>query len=212
MYSLTKDLKPPIFPIGIFTIHKFLSDEEINTIFKSINESYLHKGTIFGDKNSPNFIQYENQSNSPKNDSRNSTISWLDYNKTNIPLKLVFEKIYSKIIDVNQTQFGFNLTDVEPFQFTTYAVGEYYKKHLDIGNNLDLGNTQRKLSFSIQLSNESDYDGGELCCYVSDSTITASKDKGSISFFPSFVLHEVKEVTKGKRCSLVGWVHGPRFV
>ena len=81
-----------------------------------------------------------------------------------------------------------------------------------MGNELGIGNIQRKLSFTIQLSDEKDYDGGDLCCYVSEKLIEASKKKGSISFFPSFLLHEVKEVTRGKRCSLVGWVHGPRFV
>ena len=213
MYSLTKDLKEPKFVVGIFTIHDFLSDEEINTIFNSIYESELHEGKAVLENNTPTFIHYENQSNqSEDNKARKSIISWLYYNKTNIPLKKVFEKIYSKIIEVNKEEFGFNLTDVEPFQFTTYTVGEYYKKHIDMGNELGIGNIQRKLSFTIQLSDEKDYDGGDLCCYISEKLIEASKKKGSISFFPSFLLHEVKEVTRGKRCSLVGWVHGPRFV
>jgi PKHD-type hydroxylase len=35
--------------------------------------------------------------------------------------------------------------------------------------------------------------------------------RGSIMFFPSFLLHRVAEVTEGKRKSLVGWVTGPKF-
>ena len=37
------------------------------------------------------------------------------------------------------------------------------------------------------------------------------KNRGTAIFFPSYVLHEVKPVTKGLRYSLVIWVTGPKF-
>ena len=40
----------------------------------------------------------------------------------------------------------------------------------------------------------------------------AKKDKGTITFFPSHVLHEVTPVTKGTRYSLVSWVQGPNIL
>ena len=57
------------------------------------------------------------------------------------------------------------------------------------------------------------YDGGEVLLYntLSDS-ITLSRALGSISFFPSYTIHEVLPVTRGTRYSLVGWVYGPAFV
>jgi len=39
-----------------------------------------------------------------------------------------------------------------------------------------------------------------------------SRALGSISFFPSYTIHEVTPVTSGVRYSLVGWACGPAFV
>ena len=41
---------------------------------------------------------------------------------------------------------------------------------------------------------------------------TLSRATGSISFFPSYTIHEVKPVTRGTRYSLVGWACGPAFI
>ena len=204
MYSLTKDLKEPKFVVGIFTIHDFLSDEDILILKEAVKHKNLQKSLT---NNNPLSIQYENSALA-----RNNYITWIDYDKQNNQLCSVFKKIYSKIVEVNNERFKFNLTDVEPFQYTSYGKGNYYKKHMDLDNELSVGNTQRKLSFTIQLSDPKEYKGGELCVYVSENYVTANKQKGTISFFPSFLLHEVKEVTEGKRVSLVGWVWGPRFV
>jgi hypothetical protein len=38
-----------------------------------------------------------------------------------------------------------------------------------------------------------------------------SMDQGTAIFFPSYVKHGVKPVTKGTRYSLVCWVVGPNF-
>ena len=37
------------------------------------------------------------------------------------------------------------------------------------------------------------------------------KEQGTLILFPSYVLHEVKPVTKGERNSLVSWVTGKQF-
>ena len=37
------------------------------------------------------------------------------------------------------------------------------------------------------------------------------KEQGKLILFPSYVLHEVKPVTKGERYSLVAWITGPQF-
>jgi PKHD-type hydroxylase len=36
--------------------------------------------------------------------------------------------------------------------------------------------------------------------------------RGEIVIFPSFILHRVTPVTKGKRRVIVGWALGPNFV
>ena len=77
----------------------------------------------------------------------------------------------------------------------------------NLGNNVNT--TQRKLSFSVQLSHPNDYRGGDLL--LNNGAESISKNKGSMTLFPSHTLHEVTPVTKGVRYSLVGWVIGDKL-
>jgi PKHD-type hydroxylase len=77
----------------------------------------------------------------------------------------------------------------------------------------------RKLSISVQLSDCSEYEGGELEFQPRDvqdpnHTIacTEAQTKGSIIIFPSYVWHRVKPVTKGTRYSLVIWNLGRPYM
>ena len=38
-----------------------------------------------------------------------------------------------------------------------------------------------------------------------------NKEQGTLILFPSYILHEVKPITKGERNSLVTWVTGKPF-
>jgi len=70
----------------------------------------------------------------------------------------------------------------------------------------------RKLSFSLQLSNPEDYEGGELeLINESGESYIAPKAQGCLVLFDSRTRHRVRTVTKGTRKSLVGWVLGPRW-
>ena len=121
--------------------------------------------------------------------------------------------IYNKLGDATEylnTYFKYDLTHFEPPQFTTYKTGQYYAEHWDMGYEV---HHDRKLSLVLQLTNETEYDGGELILYNGShaNPVEMSKKRGRIMAFPSWMLHEVKPITKGKRHSLVAWVCGPRF-
>ena len=80
------------------------------------------------------------------------------------------------------------------------------------GWNFDYRNKIRKLSVTCQLSDSSEYEGGELEFQYRNkdnpnmvAPCEQAKKKGSIIVFPSFVWHRVKPVTKGTRYSLVIW-------
>ena len=62
----------------------------------------------------------------------------------------------------------------------------------------------RILSFTVQLSDPAEYEGGELQIGLQNMTRT----RGSAVVFPSYQLHRVSPVTEGRRASLVGWVMG----
>jgi PKHD-type hydroxylase len=69
----------------------------------------------------------------------------------------------------------------------------------------------RKLSLSIQLSDPSEYEGGELQARVRGRVDVAPKTFGTVIAFSSFTLHRVTLVTTGVRKAVIVWVLGPDF-
>ena len=76
----------------------------------------------------------------------------------------------------------------------------------------------RKLSLTLQLTDPSQYKGGDFQFRWLNSdaqretvTVKDAKDLGTIIIFPSFIYHRVKAVKEGKRYSLVVWAHGDNF-
>jgi PKHD-type hydroxylase len=137
---------------------------------------------------------------------RKSKITWLNPSKET---NWIFEKICFVSKELNQRYFNFDIFGaIEGIQFTTYqSPSGNYGKHTDNSH----GSTIRKLSISIQLSDPNSYIGGELCLYNNENPIIMPKKQGQVIMFPSYVLHEVKPVTKGERISLVVWLTGKQF-
>ena len=124
------------------------------------------------------------------------------------------EPIYKKaeylIQALNQRVYQFDITDFsEDFQYTVYegSEGGHYDWHVDQG----LVQVNRKLSFSLQLSEPEDYDGCDLELFTSNEIAKAPRQRGTLIAFPSYALHRVTPVTRGTRKSLVIWTKGPRF-
>jgi len=140
---------------------------------------------------------------------RKSEIGWLNPESE---LRWLFDKVKECVNAVNADWFRYDLTGFEGIQFTRYsAQGDFYSSHVDTASLP--GGAVRKLSFTIQLSDPDSYEGGEVVLYNSlIDSVTLSRTLGSISFFPSYSIHEVKPVTRGVRYSLVGWACGPAFV
>lgn len=139
---------------------------------------------------------------------RDSKITWLP---TNDPKnEFIYRKVCDAILTSNNSLFNFDLLYMEDLQFAEYNKGSFYASHKDAGFS---NNFSRKLSFVLQLSDPNDYEGGELVLYESSllKPVVADKKQGTVIVFPSYLIHEVTPITKGKRHSLVTWVHGPRF-
>ena len=134
----------------------------------------------------------------------------------------------------NRENFLYDLRNIdgESMQYTQYGPGEFYSWHNDagiagaykpqsVGNRVEgLANDfvnenielVRKLSFSLQLSDPDDYEGGnvQLLDEAGQSYI-APRKRGTIVLFDSRTQHRVLKVTKGTRKSIVGWVVGKRW-
>ena len=139
---------------------------------------------------------------------RRSQVSWL--NKTP-DTAWVFEKLAHAASSLNAQFYRFDLTGfTEALQLTNYNGSEkgMYGWHQDYGGKLS---PSRKLSMVLQLTDPSQYEGGNLQILTGGEPVNVRKQRGLIVAFPSYVLHQVTPVTGGSRQSLVTWISGPAF-
>ena len=122
-----------------------------------------------------------------------------------------YHAVKNVINDVNIKYYQYDLSDKYDIQILKYRPGGHYEWHIDYGVCWHPG-LDRKLSISIQLSNESQYEGGELeIRNWKGDNVTAPKRLGSAIVFDSRVTHRAKPVTEGERIVLVGWASGPKL-
>jgi predicted 2-oxoglutarate/Fe(II)-dependent dioxygenase YbiX len=163
---------------------------------------------------------------------RRSTNCWLTTNHW------ISGFIWHYVMRANRENFRYDIEgiDFEKLQYTVYREGDFYRWHSDASlvnfikpesvsgylNTNEIKDQElsincektRKLSFSLLLSDPSEFTGGDL--QFSDpeqnwAPFFAPKERGSIIIFDSRVPHRVRKVTSGVRRSLVGWVLGPRW-
>lgn len=138
---------------------------------------------------------------------RRSELNWLNKDSE---CAWVFERLAHVVSSLNADYFGFDLTGFgEPLQLTNYheARQGMYTWHQDFG----ASGVSRKLSLVLQLSEPSEYEGGELQILTSGKPTTIQKKRGLITVFPAWTLHQVTPVIKGTRQTLVAWISGPAF-
>lgn len=135
---------------------------------------------------------------------RSSRTQWLSYGTETA---WIFEKLCRVVGDANKS-FLFDLSGFfEDIQLTRYdgESGGHYDWHEDVGGG-DM--SVRKLSMVVQLSDPESYKGGDLELHGEGA---ATRERGSVIVFPSFVTHRVKPMEEGTRFSMVIWVSGPPF-
>ena len=193
---------------------KCFSAEEVENI-KKLKKLYAFKRASTVGKNSKN----------TDGNVRESEIFWVE---SNPDTSWIYDRIMYHVAEANK-KWGFDLYGSEKIQYTRYSGPEVLKlkdrlkirSHRDVENknsghydwHVDFGKHQpnRKVSVVVQLSDNSDYNGGVLFTQTGSGEIQHSKSIGCCVIFPSFTLHKVEPVTKGIRESLVCWAHGPSF-
>lgn len=124
----------------------------------------------------------------------------------------LYERLRKLIIDVNQSCWSFHLYDFgEPLKFMEYSeeYNGFFGIHTDF--NPETITKFRKLTVVIQLTDEDCYEGGDLIIQCYEKEVVASRKKGTVIIFPSFLLHRITPVIKGVRHSMVSFVYGPPF-
>ena len=135
---------------------------------------------------------------------RESHVAWIEPHPDT---HWLYHKIGVLFSEVN-AECGFELLGlIEPLQYATYGVGQHFDWHIDLGNG---GACVRKLSMTVQLTDESEYRGGDLE-FLEGIEPGPRRSLGTVTIFPSFLAHRVTAVTSGIRRSLVAWACGPSF-
>jgi len=171
------------------------SDSEIQRIIEQGEQRVPSKATVSGDQLIEDAI-------------RKSKVAWIESSNETTWL---YDRVAFIVRQLNSQFFHFDLTGfAEPFQYTIYtSSGDHYDWHIDKG--VMNGSVPRKLSLVIQLTDPSEYEGGDLILKSAHEDTIVKKQKGLVVSFPSWVLHRVTPVTAGTRRTLVMWTGGPAF-
>jgi PKHD-type hydroxylase len=141
-------------------------------------------------------------------DIRVTNVSWIEMNQDT---EWIYDKLAYIARNLNGQYYNFDLHGFwEHLQYTVYEGNEngHYDWHIDAGSTDEC---PRKFSIVLQLSDPSEYEGGELQIMIGKDVTTIEKKKGFLVAFPSYQMHRVTPVTSGIRRTLVVWVTGPAF-
>jgi PKHD-type hydroxylase len=138
---------------------------------------------------------------------RKSRIAFIPPTEFMVPY---YQRLSAIVLSLNEQFFKFDLHGFgENLQFTEYiAPSGKYNSHIDRA----YGIAVRKLSITIQLTDEDTYEGGDLELIPQiENPHKMPRKRGTLIAFPSYQLHRVTPVTSGTRNSLVGWINGKQF-
>ena len=141
---------------------------------------------------------------------RESIVSWLSCQSET---EWFFNRLSWITRQLNGQFYKFDLYGFcEDMQFTVYngETNGHYTWHVDAGAK-DSSMPPRKFSLVLQLSDPTDYEGGDLQVFTSAEPTSITKKRGLIAAFPSYTLHRVTPITSGIRKTLVVWASGPSF-
>lgn len=181
-----------------------------------------HKSFVVQGKLTPKELtRVQNQINAFKHKSRPATL----YTKGEVKIDPDIRSGLTYFPPVGEFRYSFNLiqsliiekysciysnldySNISEIQFSSYAQNQFFKKHQDaiVGPRA----VRRCLTMSINITDETKYEGGDLVIFCTDETVKLSKEIGSYVIFPAFYFHEAREVLSGIRESIVTWINSP---
>jgi len=112
--------------------------------------------------------------------------------------------------NANTTIYDFSLLGIidQDFpQIFRYSDNNYFDMHIDINHIAP----SRKITFIINLSDQSTYEGGSIEFLNFETIDTDVNEQGSCLIFPAFMPYKLNKVTKGHKDIIIGHVHGALF-
>lgn len=183
-------------PLQHYSFERGFTKDELKIINEGIKPLQLNKATTLGGSSDKMRI---------------SRVRWIPQDDN---WSWMYSRLEDMIMEANEALWNFNLISMpESIQFTEYHANEkgHYNWHQDIGPGVA---SSRKVSVTVQLSSPEEYEGGNLQLThggFDQSAYTAPKAQGSVTVFPSYIMHRVTPVTQGIRKSFVLWVGGIPF-
>jgi len=198
-------LSKPIRSINDITYYpKAFGDHQIQMLEDLVKDYKFEKGRT-------GIVEHGNTVSEGTN---NRDIAYLHPSEQTIGLYSFLEEFVNK---ANEQTYHFNLSYVtDPIHYVIYPEnGGHLTWHMDIGSGqVNL----RKLAMTVQLSDPDEYEGGDFQVWMggepdedSNSIVTLSREKGDILIFPTYLMHRVTPITRGKRKALVFWTGGEPF-
>ena len=127
----------------------------------------------------------------------------LQLNRNSELSKKYAELIKRKILS-NQLIKSFALPKlIHGIMFTKSQKDMHYGRHVD---NPFMSSGRSDLSFTISLTHQDSYEGGELLIETINSENKFKLNAGEIIIYPSTYLHSVEEIKNGERIVCVGWI------
>ena len=182
-------------PQNYYWYQKGFSKEELDKIYKDLENVPFKKATTLSGESDKTV--------------RSSRVKWIPRDKN---WNWLYSKLMEMAVTANDANWKFDLVSAEELiQYTEYLAEDegHYTWHQDIGPGMA---SLRKVSITVQLSEASEYDGGNLEIWRGgNNVVTTEKNAGVVMIFPSYMMHRVSKVTKGKRRSFVLWVGGQHY-
>lgn len=135
---------------------------------------------------------------------RASTIAWIEPHDE---AHWFYHRLATLFLQANE-RYRFELTGfLDALQYTVYGPQDLFDWHIDLGTGVA---STRKLSVSLLLNAEADYEGGRLE-FANTPRTADDLPAGTAIFFPSYMMHRVSPITRGVRRSVVAWGAGAPF-
>jgi hypothetical protein len=142
---------------------------------------------------------------------REAVTQWLPQPAADPRSTWIYDMAWEVVQQINGQVWRYDLTDFhDQLHYVRYdAPSGHFTWHRDSGD--DWRRVQRKLAFSLLLSDPSEYDGGGFQIFDGGERTVKASEAGTFIIFPAWTQHRVLPVTRGERRALIGWAGGPPF-
>ena len=141
----------------------------------------------------------------------------LDYRSVNAASINVYEQpklvgMIRHFVDVlNCSHYCYDVSGINQIDVLHYTPGGRYNLHQDDAPFPE--RVKRKFSVIVQLTDPSEYTGGDLWIPMidhkaTDEQLTMRRGKGTVIIFPSWLEHQISPIESGERRSIVAWATG----